>query len=133
MSSCPNSTYLERDEPTLSATASTHDLALVTRYASIRITVPDEGRNPACGLPFIRQQWDKFLNLDGRSYRVAPRPIYGVKTAYADTAPGHGARRSFGGLPQGSSSLSRRPSVCIQLPEEIDRTLREATPRKKTR
>ena len=117
----PNSTYLERDEPTLYGNGVNHDLALVTRYAAID-PLYDSEESPDILLrltDIISGKRDSFLtwveNLTGL-------PAEQVKEAYARTS-----KR----MQRGAFSAACREVAFVETarrlhttPEAIDKELR---------
>ncbi|MCP4043846.1 MAG: molybdopterin-dependent oxidoreductase [Gammaproteobacteria bacterium] len=118
----PNSTYLERDEPTLYGNGVNHDLALVTRHAPID-SMYDTDESPDILLRFtdiVSGNRDKFLmwmeNLTGL-------PAKKVKAAYAEIGP----TMKNGGFSAACRKVAFSEAA-LRLgttPEKIDTTLRE--------
>jgi len=118
----PNSTYLERDEPTLYGNGVNHDLALVTRHAPIESLYETE-ESPDILLRFtdiISGNRDKFLTW---VENLAGIPADKVKAAYAETSKTmkHGAFSAACRKVAFAETAKRLHTT----PEEIDRTLRE--------
>ncbi len=118
----PNSTYLERDEPTLYGNGVNHDLALVTRHAPIE-SMYDTDESPDILLRFtdiVSGNRDKFLmwmeNLTGL-------PAKKVKAAHAET--GHAMKHGAFSAACRKVAFSEAAKRLGTTPEEIDQTLRE--------
>jgi anaerobic selenocysteine-containing dehydrogenase len=118
----PNSTYLERNEPTLYGNGVNHDLALVTRHAAIESLYETE-ESPDILLRFtdiISGDRDKFLTW---TQNLTGLPADKVKAAYARTSKAmkHGAFSAACREVAFAETAKRLHTT----PEEIDRTLRE--------
>ena len=118
----PNSTYLERNEPTLYGNGVNHDLALTTRYAAIDSLYDTEETADILlkMTEIISGNTDKFLDWMEKLTGLKAEP---VKAAHAQTQQTH---------PKGSFAAACRQVSFAQTaerlgttPEHIDRVLRE--------
>jgi anaerobic selenocysteine-containing dehydrogenase len=118
----PNSTYLERNEPTLYGNGVNHDLALTTRYAAID-TLYDTQESPD-----ILLRMTELLSTNTESFltwveRLTGLPAAPVKQAYARLKQaGHKSPFSAACREVAFSEAARKAGVSV---DKLDATLRE--------
>jgi anaerobic selenocysteine-containing dehydrogenase len=118
----PNSTYLERNEPTLYGNGVSHDLALTTRYAAIDLLY-DTQESPDILLRFteiISGNTDQFLTWVENLVGLPAEPI---KQAYARLQQA-GHKSPFSAACREISFVEAAKKAHTTV-EKLDRTLRE--------
>lgn len=118
----PNSTYLERDEPTLYGNGVNQDLALTTRYAAIDSLYDTEETADILlkMTDIISGNTDKFLDWVEKLTGLKAAP---VKAAHAETKKTH-EKGSFAAACR-KVSFAQTAERLGTTPEEIDKVLRE--------